>query len=270
SPGDIIEEITALADAGVREVTLLGQNVNSYAYDDGSKDDGQPFVKLLSMVCAVEKIERVRFVTSHPKDISTELIELFAKEDKLARHIHLPVQSGSDKVLEMMGRGYTSGDYLKKVERLKALYPEMSITTDIIVGFPGERDEDFEQTLALIDKVRFDNIYSFKYSPRPETLAAGFDAQVEDGIKSKRLLLLQERQVAITAEKSRELVGTTARVLVEGRSVKDSEELTGRSSINRVINFPGAKALVGEIIDVSITKALPNSLRGVHIERSLN
>ena len=270
APGDIIAEIEELTKSGVREVMLLGQNVNSYEPGEGTKKNKIAFVELLRSVCAIKDIERVRFVTSHPKDISIELIELFATQSKLARHIHLPVQSGSDKILEKMGRGYSSGEYLEKVEKLKNLYPGISITTDIIVGFPGESDDDFLSTLDIIERVRFDNIFSFKYSPRPETLAAGFDFQVDEVVKSERLAVLQKIQVNITAQASEKLIGTTARVLVEGRSVKDEAELTGRSSINRVINFPGSKSLVGEIIDVSITKALPNSLRGVHIERSIN
>lgn len=259
---DIIEEITSLSSFGVKEVTLLGQNVNSYA---GSKAPGQAkvdFPDLLSSVCRVEGIERVRFVTSHPKDISLELIKLFATEDKLARHIHLPVQSGSDRVLEMMGRAISASDYLDKVGRFKALGRGISITTDVIVGFPGESESDFDLTMDLIEEVRFDNIFSFMYSPRPETRAAGFDDQVPESVKRERLRVLQKRQMEITMEKSLDFVGTKARVLVEGKSVKDAKELTGRSSVNRVINFPGSTSLVGEIIDVTITKALPNSLRG--------
>lgn len=262
APGEIIEEITGLSKTGIREVTLLGQNVNSYAGDNVTGQGAIGFPQLLSSVCGVEGIERVRFVTSHPKDISPELIRLFATEDKLARHIHLPVQSGSDKVLEMMGRAYTVADYLDKVTKFKEQGLPVSITTDIIVGFPGESENDFEQTMDLIEEVRFDNIFSFMYSPRPETRAAGFDLQVPESVKKERLKKLQKRQMEITKEASLEFVGTKARVLVEGKSVKDAKELTGRSSVNRVINFPGSTSLVGEIIDVTITKAFTNSLRG--------
>lgn len=261
APVDIIEEITSLSSAGIKEVTLLGQNVNSYAGGESGQTAAN-FPELLSSVCKVDGIERVRFVTSHPKDISPELINLFATEDKLASHIHLPVQSGSDRVLEMMGRGYSIADYIDKVEKFKALGPDIFITTDIIVGFPGESDKDFRLTMDLIEEVRFDNIFSFMYSPRPETRAAGFDDQVPESVKKERLKTLQKRQMEITMEKSLKFVGTKARVLVEGKSVKDEKELTGRSSVNRVINFPGPTTLVGEIIDVTITKAFTNSLRG--------
>ncbi len=261
APVEIIEEIKSLTEAGVKEVTLLGQNVNSYTGGKAGERTSN-FPELLASVCALDAIERVRFVTSHPKDISPELTGLFVTEDKLARHIHLPVQSGSDRVLEMMGRGYSASDYLDKIDRFKALGRGVSITTDVIVGFPGESENDFEQTMDLIEEVRFDNIFSFIYSPRPGTEAAGFDGQLTDNVKKERLAELQKRQMEITMEASLRFVGTRARVLVEGKSVKDARELTGRSSVNRVINFPGSMSLVGELIDVTITKAFANSLRG--------
>jgi len=262
---DIIEEIRALAGNGVAEVTLLGQNVNSY---NGS---GLTFAGLLKMVAGVGGIERVRFITSHPKDISRELIELFATEPKLCRHIHLPVQSGSNAVLKLMGRAYTREQYLEKVDLLQGLYPDMALTTDIIVGFPGETEEDFQDTMTLIERVRYDNIFSFMYSPRPNTRAATFGGQVPADIKSRRLQALQKAQRVITAARSKGLAGRIMEVLVEGPSKTDRFELTGRTPCNRVVNFPApptSDELTGSVVKVSITRALPNSLRGEFKERS--
>ena len=265
----IIEEIEHLVASNVKEVTLLGQNVNSYGKSQANDRSGTSFVELLKLVCGVVGIERVRFITSHPKDISPELIGLFGSENKLARHIHLPLQSGSDRVLKRMGRGYSSADYLLKVSELKRLCPDISITSDVIVGFPGESDEDFQKTFALVERVRFDSIFSFKYSPRPGTRASEFTDQVPEDIKSKRLASLQERQMEITSESNQKMVGKNEKVLVEGMSVKNSMELTGRTSTNRIVNFPGPKKLVGDMVDVNILKAFPNSLRGKYLGRSL-
>lgn len=266
--GEIIKEISNLAASGVKEVTLLGQNVNSYALKVKNAGDYVSFAELLRMVSGVEGIERVRFVTSHPKDISIELMGLFKDEPKLCRHLHLPVQSGSDKVLKRMRRGYTRQDYLSKVSYLKALYPDMSVTTDIIVGFPGEADEDFADTMDLIKTVRFDNIFSFMYSARPNTAAAEFSGQLPLALKSGRLKLLQETQREITAEKNRSLIGQTLPVLIEGASKADSFEFSGRTQCNRIVNFPARHAKgIGSLINVSITDAYPNSLRGIYEER---
>lgn len=264
--GEIVEEVSRLASSGVKEVSLIGQNVNSYGTSGGGDVE---FPELLRMVAAVEGVLRVRFITSHPKDISDELISLFGKEAKLCRHIHLPVQSGSDEVLKAMRRGYSAKEYLAKVYKLKKLYADISITSDIIVGFPGETDRDFEDTMELINAVRFDNIFSFMYSPRPGTAAAGYEGQVPEEIRAERLRVLQERQREITNEKSIELVGTTKEVLVEGPSKSDPLEMTGRTSCNRIVNFPAPAELSGTLTDVLITQAYPNSLRGERRERSV-
>lgn len=263
---EILEEVKTLASGGTKEVTLLGQNVNSYGTSGGGDVS---FPELLTSVCRVEGIERVRFITSHPKDISMELLELFSAERKLCRNIHLPVQSGSDKVLERMKRGYTADEYLEKVFLLKRLYPGTSISTDIIVGFPGEEERDFEATMEVVKVVEFDSIFSFKYSPRPGTLAAKFTDQVPQDVRSRRLEVLQAEQKQITIKKNKALEGKTVEVLVEGRSKASEDELTGRTPCNRVVNFPGELALAGSIIEVLITQAYSNSLRAVPIERSL-
>lgn len=263
---EIVDEVRALADSGVKEVSLIGQNVNSYGAVTGGD---LSFPGLLRRVAGVEGIQRVRFITSHPKDISTELIRLFGTERKLCRHIHLPVQSGSEKILKEMRRGYTVKEYLSKVSMLKSLYDDISITSDIIVGFPGETEEDFEGTMELINTARFDNIFSFMYSPRPGTLAAGFGHRVDQAVSAGRLRVLQERQKEITAERSMGLVGSVKEVLVEGLSKADPGELTGRTSCNRIVNFPAATGLSGTLVDVLITQAFPNSLRGERRERSV-
>ncbi|MFQ5354492.1 MAG: tRNA (N6-isopentenyl adenosine(37)-C2)-methylthiotransferase MiaB, partial [Thermodesulfobacteriota bacterium] len=261
---DIIEEIEGLSRDGVREVMLLGQNVNSYR-DSGA---GLSFVELLRRVARIDGIWRIRFVTSHPRDLSPELIRLFGEEEgeKLCRHLHLPVQSGSDRILELMRRGYKAGEYLEKVAMLQDLYPEMALTTDIIVGFPGETEEDFEATMALVRRVRFDNIFSFMYSPRPGTIAADFKDHLPLAEKKRRLAALQALQSSITMERGRVLVGRVENVLVEGASKQSSEELTGRTSQNRVVNFPAPAEKEGSIIDVHITEAYQHSLRGTYKE----
>lgn len=262
---DVIDEVKRLAENGVKEVTLLGQNVNSYG-KGGSTEASFP--ALLSMVCAVDGIERVRFLTSHPKDISDELIRLFDNEEKLCRHVHLPVQSGSDNILKAMGRGYTGSEYLKKADTLRRLYPDMSITTDIITGFPGETDRDFEDTLSLIRRARFDNSFAFMYSPRPHTAAEALKGRIPDEIKSSRLHAVQELQREIAFENNKLLVGRTVSVLVEGRSKADPEEMSGRTSCNRIVNLSLPNNKAGRIIDILINKAYPNSLRGIHEKRS--
>ncbi|HHL40219.1 MAG TPA: tRNA (N6-isopentenyl adenosine(37)-C2)-methylthiotransferase MiaB [Deltaproteobacteria bacterium] len=263
----IIDEIRRLAAGGVREVTLIGQNVNSYGERSGGDTT---FPQLLRLVASVEGVERIRFVTSHPKDISEELIGLFGEEPRLCRHLHLPVQSGSDRVLERMGRGYTRARYMAAVERIRALYPDMALTTDIIVGFPGETDEDFRATMTLVEEVGFDSIFSFRYSPRPGTAAASFPDAVDGGVSSSRLAQLQELQREIAAEKNRAMVGRTVEVLVEGPSKADPSEWTGRTGCNRVVNFPGPGLRRGLLVDVTITDAYANSLRGFCNERSVS
>lgn len=264
SADDILEEIRVLGAGQTKEVTLLGQNVNSYRGDKGLN-----FTGLLKKVSQIENIERVRFVTSHPKDISEELIYLFGEEPKLCRHLHLPVQSGSDRILRRMKRGYTVEGYLEKIELFKKLYKDIAITTDIIVGFPGEDEKDFEETMLLVKRARFDNIFSFIYSPRPGTLAAGFNGAVAREKKLERLRALQETQRAITLEGGRSFVGKTIDVLVDGISKRDNHEVAGRTQTNRVVNFRAPHELRGSIVDVTVTEAYQNSLRGVYSERRL-
>ncbi len=263
--GDIIREIESLASAGVREVTLLGQNVNSYGSRAGGAGGGVSFPGLIRLCASVDGIERIRFMTSHPKDATDELIGLFNEERKLCRHFHLPAQSGSDAVLKAMGRGYTREQYLGKVFRLKGLYHDMAITTDIIVGFPGENEKDFEDTMSLIRAARFDGVFSFMYSPRPNTRASALEGRIPLEVKSERLKALQDAQRAITLEKNREKVGSIQKVLVEGPSKADASELMGRTDCARPVNFPvprGMSVKPGDMEDVLITEAYPNSLRG--------
>jgi len=257
--GEILSETAALARTGVKEVTLLGQNVNSYGKKGGS---GAGFAELLRRVCMTSGIKRVRFITSHPKDVSDALVDLFDERPELCRHIHLPVQSGSDTVLGAMRRGYTRDEYLEMVLAIKERYPDMAVTTDVIVGFPGETEACFSETMDLIEHVGFDNIFSFMYSPRPGTDAAGFGDAVPADVKSTRLRVLQERQREITSRERSALVGRTLGVLVEGASKTDGAELTGRTGCNRIVNFAAPRAVAGEIVDVCITGVMPNSLRG--------
>jgi len=257
--GDILDEIRALAAHGVREVTLLGQNVNSYG---NTLKNGADFPTLLAMINEVEGIERIRFTTSHPKDLSDGLVDCFASLDKVCEHIHLPIQSGSDSVLKRMGRGYTSGEYLEKVEKLRARCPDISITTDIIVGFPGESDEDFQKTIDLMGKVRFDNLFSFKYSDRPGIASAGYDGKVVEDVKRERLAVLQKLQESYTLEKNRALVGKEEELLIEGASKNNEDEVKGRTRTNRIVNLPGENSMKGKTVPVKIVKAYMHSLRG--------
>ena len=254
---DIIDEVSRLAEGGVKEVTLLGQNVNSYGVGGAEVS----FPELLRLVARIDGIRRVRFITSHPKDISVGLIRLFGEEPKLARHIHLPVQSGSDRVLKAMGRGYTASHYASKARLIKSLHPDIAVTTDIIVGFPGETEDEFEETIALLRDLRFDNIFSFMYSPRPLTKAAAFDGQVPADVRSRRLQRLQDAQRQITLERSRELVGRRVEVLLEGAPKPGECEFSGRTSCNRIVRFSHDGALPDSIVEVVVTEAYPNSLR---------
>lgn len=257
---DIITEIEGLCAKGVKEVTLLGQNVNSYSTSGGGDVS---FPELLRMVCALKGLLRVRFMTSHPKDIGGDLIEVFDTEKKLCRHIHLPVQSGSDSVLKKMGRGYTSFDFLSKIEKIKTLYPDMAITSDIITGFPGETEADFEATMDLVRKARFDNIFAFMYSPRPGTAAAGFEEQVALEVRAQRLQRLLDEQRVITLEKNMELIGRTVEVFVEGPSRGNASKMMGKTQCNRIVNIacpPGLDALQGSLIEAIVTDASPNTL----------
>ncbi len=254
---DVMREVQALAGRGVKEIMLLGQNVNSY----GTNQAGAPgFVELLRKTAAVAGIERVRFMTSHPKDISPALIGLFNEEPKLCRHLHLPVQSGSNEVLRRMRRVYTREDYLSKVMAIKRLYPDMAITTDIIVGFPGETDADFQDTMELLRTVRFDNIFSFMYSPRSGTDAMSLDGHLPRDVRHARLRLLQEEQKAISIEANRAMIGTVFEVMIDG--IGRDKDMQGRSRCNRLVHFPASKD-VGATVDIIITAAYANSLRGV-------
>lgn len=254
---DIMNEVSALAQRGIKEITLIGQNVNSYGI--GTNLD---FTALLRKVCRVDGISRVRFMTSHPKDFSAELTRLYAEEEKLCSHAHLPAQSGSDDVLTRMKRGYTRAQYLEKTAMLRAVRPDIAITSDIIVGFPGETERDFQDTMDLIDTVRYDNIFSFMYSPMPDTEAAGFDGQVPLETKSERLGILQAAQLNITNGKNRALIGKIVKCLVEGNSRSGRNEFYGRTSCGRAVKFSANAAAPGRLADVLITDAYANSLRG--------
>ncbi len=255
---DIINEIERMADRGAREVTLLGQNVNSY----GLKSPGEPdFATLLRMVADIPGIERIRFTTSHPKDISRPLIACFAEIAKLCGHIHLPAQAGSDRVLARMNRGYTRAAYLEKIAALKAARPGIQITGDMIVGFPGETEADFRETLSLMEEVHYADLFSFAYSARPETKAAGYADDTSREEKQERLDRLQTLQRAMTLERNRTFVGSRQEVLVEGTS-KRGDQLFGRTCGNRIVNFAGNPSLIGSIIEVSISRAFQNSLLG--------
>ncbi len=255
---DILKEITQLAEEGVKEVILLGQNVNSY----GLNTEHEPsFPELIRLVAKIDGIERIRFTTSHPKDMSDELIACFADVPKLSGQIHLPAQSGSDSVLKAMKRGYSRSSYLEKIHKLKAIRPDIVITGDIIVGFPGESDEDFEQTLSLMEEVRYIDIFSFVYSPRPGTKAAELSDDLPKAVKMARLDRLMELQRHHTRDISKAYVGTVMSVLVEGEG-RLPGQISGKGEIGRIVNFPGDTSLIGTFVDVKITKAYPNSFLG--------
>ncbi|OPY89100.1 MAG: (Dimethylallyl)adenosine tRNA methylthiotransferase MiaB [Syntrophaceae bacterium PtaU1.Bin231] len=256
---DIVGEIRFLAESGVKEVTLLGQNVNSYGRTIGN---GASFPALIRAVAAVDGIKRIRFTTSHPKDLSDGLIGCFGTVGKLCAHIHLPVQAGSDPVLERMNRGYTATDYREKVRRLRETRPDIAVTSDMIVGFPGETEEDFRKTLELMEAVKFDGLFSFRYSEREETAAVSLPGKVEEGVKRERLHRLQKLQDAHTAERNRRLEGKRVTVLVEGPSKNSRQDMTGRTSCNRIVNFPGGNSLVGRTVTVGIRETYLHSLRG--------
>jgi tRNA-2-methylthio-N6-dimethylallyladenosine synthase len=262
---DVIAEIAALAEQGVREVTLLGQNVNAYrgALHDGGQAD---LAFLIGYVAEIDGIERIRYTTSHPVEFTDRLIQAYAEVPKLVSHLHLPVQSGSDRILMMMKRGHTALEYKAKIRRLREVRPGISLSSDFIVGFPGEGDADFQATLDLIDEVGFDNAFSFVYSPRPGTPAAAFPDDVSAEVKSHRLAILQRRLREQAEAISRAMVGTVQTVLVEGPSRKDPRQLCGRTENNRVVNFTAGRGLIGHMAEVRIREALPNSLRGEVIQ----
>jgi tRNA-2-methylthio-N6-dimethylallyladenosine synthase len=258
---DVMREVRHLAASGVKEITLLGQNVNAYR---GELEDGEvvDFAFLLAQIAKVEGLERLRYTTSHPLEFTQRLIDAYTKLPKLVSQVHLPVQSGSDRVLAAMKRNYTAMEYRSIIRRLRAARPDISISSDFIVGFPGESDADFEQTMKLVEDVRFDGSFSFIYSPRPGTPAASLADETPHAVKLARLQRLQERLHALSLEYSSAMVGTRQRVLVEGPSRKDAGELAGRTDNNRVVNFAGHARLVGRFVDLEITQALPHSLRG--------
>jgi tRNA-2-methylthio-N6-dimethylallyladenosine synthase len=262
---DVLTEIADLADQGVREITLLGQNVNAYRGPlgaDAAPGEVADLAMLLEYAADVPGVERLRFTTSHPKEMSARLIDAFATNDKLVSHLHLPVQSGSDRVLAAMKRGYTAVEYKSIVRRLRAARPDLSLTSDFIVGFPGETDADFEATLRLVEAIRFDGAFSFAYSPRPGTPAAELSGQIDADVRQARLTRLQALLDAQYRTYSEAMVGTRQRVLVTGHAVKDPRELAARTDNNRVVNFAGDAASIDQYVDVDITAALPHSLRG--------
>lgn len=258
---DVITEVVELAEQGVREVNLLGQNVNAYR---GVMHDGQiaDLALLIEYVAAVDGIDRIRFTTSHPMEFSDSLIEVYARVPELVSHLHLPVQSGSDRVLALMKRGHTRLEYKSKIKRLRKIRPNLSMSSDFIIGFPGETDKDFEDTMNLIADIGFDHSFSFIYSKRPGTPASNLPDDVSMETKKERLAILQNRITQKAAEISAAMVGTIQSILVEGQSKKDPEQLRGRTENNRVVNFSGPKELIGDFVNVEITEALPNSLRG--------
>ena len=259
---DVLAEVYELAGQGVREVTLLGQNVNGYrgaTADGGEADLGL----LLHYLAGIQGIDRLRFTTSHPNELGPDVVEAFAELPELVSHLHLPVQSGSDRILARMHRGHTRADFLDKVARLREARPGIAIGSDFIVGFPGETDADFQATLDLIEAADLDHSFSFQYSPRPGTLAAQMPDDVPEAVKRERLAALQRLLDREAAEKAQALVGRETEVLVEGPSRKDPEgQLMGRTPCNRVVNLPGSPDLIGRFARVAVTEALAHSLRG--------
>ncbi|RMH48128.1 MAG: tRNA (N6-isopentenyl adenosine(37)-C2)-methylthiotransferase MiaB [Gammaproteobacteria bacterium] len=258
---DVLAEVVQLAEQGVREVNLLGQNVNAYR---GRTHDGREadLAELITLVAAVDGIDRIRFTTSHPVEFSDSLIDVYAEVPELVSHLHLPIQSGSDRILALMKRGHTVLEYKSKIRRLRKIRPDLSLSSDFIVGFPGETDADFEATMNLIQEMNYDVSFSFIYSPRPGTPAAEMPDNVPMEVKKERLAILQNRLNQQAMAISRRMVGTTQRILVEGPSKKDPMQLRGRTENNRIVNFTGSPELIGEFVDVVITEALPHSMRG--------
>jgi tRNA-2-methylthio-N6-dimethylallyladenosine synthase len=258
-PEDIIGEIGALCERGVKEVTLLGQNVNSYGMHE--KDFGT-FAALLKRISAETDVSRIRYVSPHPKDLSDDLIAEHGSNEKLCEHIHLPLQSGSTRILGKMNRRYTKEDYLAKIDAVRSANPRVAVTTDIIVGFPGESGEDFKDTLDVMDSVRFDGMFAFKYSPRHGTAAAKLADDVPAAEKSARLAEVLRRNERIVLKKNQKYVGSACEILVEGGSEKGGGQLTGRTRTNKIVNFDGPPELTGSFADVAVTMAGVNSLRG--------
>jgi tRNA-2-methylthio-N6-dimethylallyladenosine synthase len=264
-PGAVVDEVAAFLAAGGKEVTLLGQNVNSYGRN---LPEPMTFTQLLRRLNRLPGLNRLRFATSHPRDLSPELIHSFGELSALCEHLHLPVQSGSNRILRRMNRGYTREQYLAQVAALRQACPGLALSTDLIVGFPGETEADFGQTLDLMREAGFDQAFSFKYSPRPQTRAATFTDQVPEDVKAERLARLQDLQNELTRLSHTRLVGQEQEVLVEGRSKRSPEELCGRLRTNQVVNFIGPPELVGQLTRVIITAARPHSLKGRRVQGS--
>ncbi|MDD9304695.1 MAG: tRNA (N6-isopentenyl adenosine(37)-C2)-methylthiotransferase MiaB [Desulfobacter sp.] len=265
---NIIREIEIMAQSGIKEVTLLGQNVNSY----GVKNGDISFPELLSKVSQVKGIHRIRFATSHPKDLSLELIQAMSKIDKVCNHLHLPIQAGSNRVLKKMNRGYTRETYLSRIVALKEFCPDMALSTDIIVGFPSETEEDFQETMDLLEQVEYDSIFAFAYSDRSSAPAAKFADQVDESIKMERLNRLLKFQDQYTEKKNKALIGSDLVVLVEGNSPKprdgfvktnhNMKQMFGRSESNKIVHFPSDQAVIGDLVKIHIENAYPHSLWG--------
>ncbi|MFZ3064246.1 MAG: tRNA (N6-isopentenyl adenosine(37)-C2)-methylthiotransferase MiaB [Nitrospirota bacterium] len=277
---EILKEVQSLANHGFKVITLLGQNVNSYGCNNppsfqiplfppllkgeiGGLENKTDFPALLSYLHSVEGIERIRFMTSHPKDLSDRLIDAMAELPKVCNHIHLPLQSGSDKILNLMNRGYTYSEYKRKIDKIRDKMPEIGITTDIIVGFPGETEDDLNMTMDALRDVEYDNIYAFKYSKRQDTAAEKFDGHLPNDIKEERLAQVMSLQTEITTRKNKGHIGLTVGVLVEGVSEADKSRLTGRTEANRIVNFEGSSELVGKLVDVKIINANLSNLEGM-------
>jgi tRNA-2-methylthio-N6-dimethylallyladenosine synthase len=266
---DILTEVAGLAGQGVKEVTLLGQNVNAYRGAMSTGEEKADLALLIEYIAEMPGIERIRYTTSHPREVSQRLIDIYATVPKLVSHLHLPVQSGSDRVLAAMKRGYTAIEYKSLVRKLRAARPDLSLSSDFIIGFPGETADDFEKTMKLIDDVGFDASFSFMYSARPGTPAAELVDETPQAIKLERLQRLQKRIEELAQIVSVAMIGSVQRVLVEGFSRKDESELAGRTDNNRVVNFVGNPRLINSFVDVRITAALPHSLRGEILVRDV-
>jgi tRNA-2-methylthio-N6-dimethylallyladenosine synthase len=258
---DLIAEVAALAAQGVREVTLLGQNVNAYR---GVMHDGEiaDLALLINLIAAIDGIDRIRYTTSHPLEMSDSLIQAYTEVPELVGHLHLPVQSGSDRILALMKRNHTALEYKSIIRRLREARPDISISSDFIIGFPGETDEDFEHTMALVESIGYDHSFSFVYSQRPGTPAESLPDDLPLAVKKQRLSRLQTRITGMAAAISASMVGSVQRVLVEKTSRKSAHQLSGRTENNRVVNFDATPELIGQFVDIRITEALPNSLRG--------
>jgi tRNA-2-methylthio-N6-dimethylallyladenosine synthase len=264
--GDIYKEVQGLVSQGYKEITLLGQNVNSYGKN---LSELTGFPDLLKAIHEIPGIERMRFVTSHPRDLSGKLIYAMRDLPKMCEHLHLPLQSGSDKILHLMNRGYTKKQFKEKIELLRREIPGIAVTTDIIVGFPGEREQDYESTVYALNELEFDGIFGFKYSKRPDTKALGLPDHIGEGIKSERLARVLELQDKITFKKNKLLEGEVLEVLVEGPSETNPDNMTGRTRTNKIVNFKGESGNIGKLVDIKIIEAKRHSLLGERVQACL-